>query len=131
MKWEIEVAGTDKVLAALDRIEKYLMQIEKNTRSTAQGTSVPDYSEEMEEMAVNLDELAQQVEQNTTVTEAVEQVLNRVADAASEAGVSQDQIDAFSNQLRENSGRIAAAVQRVADNMPHPDQTLPGDLPQQ
>jgi len=60
------------------------------------------------------------------VVQSAVTLINGLADEIRNLEPTQEAIDALAAQIDAQAQELAAAV---ADNTPHPDQTLPGDLP--
>ena len=103
-KIKIEIEGIDSVLASLARIERLLRA---NLSVNQQQT------ERIQAMAMNLSELAAEVEGNSDVVASAERVLEGLVEQLENAGGNQSEVDAITAQLKEQKARLAEAIANV------------------
>ena len=81
--------------------------------------------QEETDMAADLTKIKTEVEGLTDVVDSVVTMLTGLAQEVRNAGASQASLDELAAAIESQKQELAQAV---ADNTPHADQTLPGDL---
>ena len=79
---------------------------------------------ELRKMSKAMDDLAQQVQNNTDVTSAAAQMLNSLADQISQAAGDEQKINEMAAQLRKSGSQLASAI---AANTPADPYAAPVD----
>ncbi len=115
-KWKLEVAGMDKLLTAVGKVEKLLQEMNFLLRANLEAEE--DQTQEIADMATDLSALAAEVNENNDVVASAEQVLLALVEELQNAGGNQEEIDAITQQISDQSARLAAAIA----NVPHPEQ---------
>jgi len=131
----VKVKGTKQLQESLDRIERLLRKL---VRQQTEGIS--EVADTLDDVRSNLQEL--NVDVDTALTGIVD-LRSQLNDALANSGVDQAARDEINGMVDQMQARIVSAlnpsvpvdpgtVEPVDPNdLPHPDQTLPGDLPQQ
>jgi len=126
----------DEIIFRLGRLE---VAVRRSTRTTQQGDQA---------IMADLSGLQAEVQQNTDATASITALVEGLAQQLRDAATDPAAIQALADQLDANTSLLAASVaantpegeevpagevppgETPIEDQPHPDNTLPGDLPQ-
>lgn len=113
--------------------------------STTPATPPPDHSQDLEDIMSAVTDLTDAVDRQSTVIDSAVTLLNSLAQQIRENVDNSEALNALADEIDANTQELAQAVDSNdgddaappvepppvdPNDVPHPDQTLPGDLPQ-
>jgi uncharacterized protein YoxC len=130
----VKVKGTKQLQESLDRIERLLRKLVRQ-----QSEGIDQVADTLDDVRENLQGLG--VDVDRALTEIVN-TRQQVTDALANAGVDEAARQEIMNMVDQQQAKIVALLDPQVpvepdpdpvdpNDLPHPDNTLPGDLPQQ